>query len=602
LERRSRPRRAAALAAGLALTLPTTWALTQPGCNYSSGQPETVSDGVYVPGALPVPAKEVAPAPGAANPGGAPVGANAGTDPNANAKADVAPEERAVEKAAILDNVIKLIQTAAINPGGANFGNAIKNLNQYFSGTPAAEYALPAEARALLQAQLPKARVDELESSTWTMPDARHVEDCMLYHGITARVAGHGDDLTRVRRVFDWMVRQVQLVPPGSLGSPDLQQAFARPFDVLLRGMATESDGVWSERGWLFLSLCRQLGLDAGLVTYTPRGQKAPVVWCSAVLVDGKPYLFDSRVGLPIPDAKGTGVATLQEAMADPAVLDRMDLPDQPQMSYGTSRASLLASASKVGILLDSGSRYFSPRMKLLQQSLAGKNATVLYRDPAAQRDAWARALGTRLGEVGLWSLPMTVETLLFTRPQFVESTQRSLIMFRPEFPLLYARMKQLRGETPEAVGDYVVFRKAEATALVTDKTRTVSKDVQKALDIYATYFLGMCWLDQNNPDRAEGFFEKTLQMLPEPGPGQPYYHMFRWGAQANLARLREARGDLLKATAYYTANDPTTQRHGNLLKARELIWRDPTAPCPAPLPPAPPPLNAGSETAANTR
>ena len=72
------------------------------------------------------------------------------------------------------------------------------------------------------------------------MPDARHVEDCMLYQGIAARVAGPGDDLTRVRRVFDWMVRQVQLVPVGSLGSQGLQQAYARPYR---RASARDGDG-----------------------------------------------------------------------------------------------------------------------------------------------------------------------------------------------------------------------------------------------------------------------------------------------------------------------------------------------------------------------
>ena len=50
--------------------------------------------------------------------------------------------------------------------------------------------------------------------------------------------------------------------------------------------------------------------------------------------------------------------------------------------------------------------------MKLLQGSLAGKDLTVLYRDPAAQRDAWAKALGPRLGKVELWPLPMRVVEL----------------------------------------------------------------------------------------------------------------------------------------------------------------------------------------------
>ncbi len=239
---------------------------------------------------------------------------------------------------------------------------------------------------------MPKERLAELEARTWRMPDARHVEDCMLYHAVATRIAGPGDDLKRVRRVFDWMVQQIQLVPAGALSpSPRLGQAYARPFDVLLRGMATESEGFWSERGWLFLSLCRQLGLDGGLVTYTPPGVEKPVIWCTAILIEGKPYLFDTRIGLPIPDARGDGVATLEDALTDPDLLARLDLPGQSP--YGTTAAALRGSASKLGILLDSSVRYFAPRMKLLQKSLAGKDLTVLYRDPATQRDQWTKAL-----------------------------------------------------------------------------------------------------------------------------------------------------------------------------------------------------------------
>ena len=48
-----------------------------------------------------------------------------------------------------------------------------------------------------------------------------------------------------------------------------MSQVFARPYDVLLRGMATEADGIWAERAWLFMVLCRQIGIDTGLITYS---------------------------------------------------------------------------------------------------------------------------------------------------------------------------------------------------------------------------------------------------------------------------------------------------------------------------------------------
>src|SRR5438132_176317 len=85
--------------------------------------------------------------------------------------------------------------------------------------------------------------------------------------GPAPRVGGVGDDRSRVRRVVRWIMDQIELVPAGALAAPGLGQAQARPYDVLMRGMATETEGFWAERGWVFMVLCRQLGVDVGLLT-----------------------------------------------------------------------------------------------------------------------------------------------------------------------------------------------------------------------------------------------------------------------------------------------------------------------------------------------
>ena len=392
------------------------------------------------------------------------------------------------DKQAILDNVIKLIQTAPLKPGGDNFAIATQNLNKYFSGVRPEKFTLAPATRALLLQQMPEAVVQDLQDRTFRMPDARHIEDCMLYHSVATRVGGVGDDEARVRRVFRWIVEQIQLVPPGALAAPRLGQAEARPYDVLMRGMATEDGGSWAERGWLFLVLCRQLGVDACLLTYTPPGAKDPVVWTCAALIDGKLCLFDTRLGLEIPGPGGVGVATLDDALADPGVLARLDLPGQS--SYRTGRDSLLASPSKIGVLIDSSPHYRSPRMELLQEDLAGRNRTILYSDVSGERDRLLRALGKHAGSVDFWELPARVEHLLFTNPKFVEATLYSLVLFDPNrFPLVYARMKQLHGELPEAIQDYVTFRFAE-NPIEVNKQTLIPAEIQQALDIYATYFL----------------------------------------------------------------------------------------------------------------
>ena len=176
--------------------------------------------------------------------------------------------------------------------------------------------------------------------------------------------------------------------------------------------MATESEGTaWAERAWLFMALCRQLGIDSGLITYTKgnastpcypsrdrrtprRIQRPRVVWICAVLIDDQAYLFDARLGLEIPGPGGQGVATLEQALSDPSILERMNIPGLAP--YSTSRASLLASPTKIGILIDSSPGYFSPKMRLLQRELAGEYRSILYSDPAEQRDHFIHVLGSR--------------------------------------------------------------------------------------------------------------------------------------------------------------------------------------------------------------
>ncbi len=118
------------------------------------------------------------------------------------------------ERTAILDSVMTLIQRAAVQPGNENFKLAIQKLNHYFVGTTPSSYRLESESREFLRTQLPPGYVNELESQNWTLRDARHVEDCMMYYGIATRVAGSGSQLERVQRLFEWVVRQIQLVPP----------------------------------------------------------------------------------------------------------------------------------------------------------------------------------------------------------------------------------------------------------------------------------------------------------------------------------------------------------------------------------------------------
>ena len=562
------------------------------GCDYAPARPPIAQSGM-IDGPLP-------------SASGRPTSGATEVSPAAELPAEL-DSETIKRKEIILANFIKLIQTASTNPGGQNFAIATENLNEFFAtGTKPSDYEYSpktldylAKKVNLLSGQDPEPILKDFMSSKFSLRDARHIEDCMLYRAVANRVAGEGDDLTRVRRIFEWTVRNVNLIPPESLAGEKFRQAQARPTDVLFRGMATETNGHWSERGWLFMALCRQIGVDVGLLTYTPRpsamlsaaaaAKLTPLSWVCVAAVEGKAYLFDQRLGMEIPGPDGSGVATLEQAMTDPNIIGRLDLPGQSP--YGTTMGDLVGSPTKIGVLIDSSQGYLVPRMRLLQGQLRGENRTILYRDPYEQAKNLADSMniGDKRGLINLWEVPIYVEQALFSNPDFVSATQMSLQFFDGKLPLLYARTAHLRGEISEAIDKYVTLRKA-SNPLMNDRAKTpIPPEVQAALDVYSTYFLAQCDLDQGRPSAAEKKFKQLLDMTPDPGPGRYFYYMLRWGALSNLGRLCEARGDHAGAVAYYAKNIQTQERHGNALKARDLVWAHPFDEPAPPLPPAPP-------------
>lgn len=507
---------------------------------------------------------------------------------------------------AILDSVIRLIRDAATNPGGKNFDIATENLNAYFRKFRTEDFAISETGLTLLRSQMSEPFIAQLLERNFSQRDGRHIEDNLLYRAVAARVAGEGDDLTRVRRVFDYVIRHVMLVPPGALSpQPGIAQAQARPYDVLLRGMATEDGNGWSERAWLFMVLCRQLGLDAGLVVYTPRPSVGPLartagaaplqrdramvpltnreqrVWTVAVLVGGKPYLFDAAIGMPIPSPDGKGVATLEQAITDPRCLAQLEIPGRDY--YGPTQADL--ARRPVRVLLESSLGGLSPKMRLLQNDLGGQNQMVLYRDPVEQVQAFQAALGSRCDGVALWTLPLTVEFRLFNPGpgNFIDATLFPLQFFEARWPLLGVRLMQLRGDTADAIQSYAVMRFADSAVQTDGKTR-IPPQVQGILDLYATYYLALAQMEKGDAKQAKALFAQALEMLPEAqaDPRQPFLIKFRWGAISNLGRLYAESSDPAEraAAARYLAQDiPTLQSYGDLLRARALIGRSPFVP-----------------------
>ena len=498
------------------------------------------------------------------------------------------------QRAVMLKSVIELIRTAPENPGARNFAIAVDSLNQCFVDEPDGRYRVDEATRALFQTlSNPPVALSELESRQWVELDARHVEDCLLYSRITRRlIRDDRPTLENLDRLFDWTITQVALAPASWLSlDPRLPQAQARPYDVLIRGLAVES-GLWAERSWLFMALCRQLNLDAALVTVDPPGESLLGV---AVLVDGEMVMFNLSTGFPIRDAQG-GYATLAALVRDPDLLRGYDTPETP---FPVRPSDLVE--GKVTFYLDSSRGYMCPKMKLLQELLSADLRMILHREPSAQFDAIFKAASTAGladPQVAFWEMPRQIEQLLLTNPQFVGSIKDSLLFFNarlemtPELPLLSARLAQLRGDLGQAKTKYVNFRFADRIEQRDGNAIQLPRELQAVLDLYATYFLGLCHLETGNLDSARRMFEQTLTLSPEPRRDLPvfvYPHLFRWSALSNLARLEERAGNTAEAIRdYIRPTDLTPQKIGDQQRAAQLVFQDPMIALASPRPPAP--------------
>ena len=269
------------------------------------------------------------------------------------------------------------------------------------------------------------------------------------------------DDLDRARKLFDWTVRNIQL------DEDEIDRTRLLPREVLLLG-----HGSALERAWVFMLLARQQGLDTAVVALDlgaqrrkpPAGQEgkdapdAPVPlvdlepWFVTVLVNGNLYLFDPKLGLPIPapgpiatDSAGQldiHPATLAQVIADDKLLRRLDRgPKQP---FPLTAADL----KHVVLLVEGSPQYLAKRMQVLESRLAGKQHLVLTARPAAQARRLVQATGGH-ATAQLWVLPYdTLQRRLRLGPRAVATQLFALLPFFSSSaePLYRGRVLHLKG------------------------------------------------------------------------------------------------------------------------------------------------------------
>jgi hypothetical protein len=504
------------------------------------------------------------------------------------------------------------------------FHNVVERLNQWVREQPPTDWKLDPMVATLPKLFQDLPQVKNLDKMEFTNFDGFALQEATWLRDISQWAKGDSlDELDRAKCLFDWTVRNVQLVAEGPNRIPQF------PRETLLFGRGSASD-----RAWLFILLLRQLDIDAALLaidegpakpqqgpgTSVPGKSspdepiKPPHLWCVGVLIEGQVYLFDPMRGLPIPAPDGVKLdesgqlairpATLAQVAGDDKLLRRMDC-DESRV-YGIKASNL----KRVTALLEASPPYLARSMKAIQSQLTGERKMVLSIAPGAQTertqaDRWKAA--AKISGVQLWLQPyqvlawrssvdwrvsrlwlqdvlplyMIYEERQSTRgraeskdplekdlieKQGVPAPRASRQVVAHSAPLNRGRVLYLKGKFTGEEGaiHFLQIARPSNEAI----KRSSADDVEKLFRLLAkqdaSYWLGLISYQRGNYDAAvEWFMKYTIEAYPEG----------RWttAARYNLARAYEAKGESRRAILLYGSNADSAGYEGDLLRAKWL-------------------------------
>lgn len=357
--------------------------------------------------------------------------------------------------------------------------------------------------------------------------------------------------------LFDWTVRNIQR------DADDQPQYVFQPWQALMYGHGTAE-----YRAWVFAELCRQQQLD--IVMLSAGGK----FWLPALLLENELYLFDTRLGLPIPGSEPGSVATLAEVKADASLLNSLDIDEQ--LTYPLAADDL----ESVNASLVASPLQLSRRARLLQDALESEDFVVLSANTRQVSEQLEKQ--ENIDQVSLWTLPF--DSVLgensMSPAQRLLAAQRFLV-FASRPRLWKARVLHFQGTKDVPLEDrndplaQPVLGHQQATALYQDPRIRPPEYLLEQVDatkrqIYetakgdASYWLGLLSYDLGKLKPAEYWLDKlTLQAQPN-GP-------WAAGARYNLARTLEAQAEFERAVELLESDASSPQRHGNLLRARQL-------------------------------
>ncbi len=296
-----------------------------------------------------------------------------GADESSAAKNNKNSTEKSTSKsnADLLNKALDMLQPDRLRVS-SDTATAVGLINQWSttSATDEINQDISEATRRLLTDDILK----RIKKPLFAARDAQHLRNCFYFKKAAQFASGFSEsDVDQMVDVFHYVIRNVDLIAETGDSIP------ISPFGIGLFGRGTAR-----ERAWLFANLLRQLRIDAVIIE--SKGENTAAAsreftdkWCVAAILNGNAYLFDTRLGIPIPadneDINSPLIrrpATLSQAIQNDAILRNLDLPDRP---YPLSADSL----KQIRISVIGNSCFWAPRMQRIQSQLSGVLSVVAF-------------------------------------------------------------------------------------------------------------------------------------------------------------------------------------------------------------------------------
>lgn len=393
----------------------------------------------------------------------------------------------------------------------------------------------------LLTQVFSETEMNRLESEHFGAGDAEHLRDCQLHKALANVEFEKADsELDNIVSLFHFCMNNI------ALHLSEEEKLPLNPYEILLFGRGTPEDAAW-----VFIDLLRQLEIDAVILRPAEEageedeGAEEKLEegngddWLIGVLWNKQVYLFDPRLGTPIPGPKDEGksavvrsAATLAEVVADDSLLRKLDTAANGTYPLSSERLK------KVSVHVVGTRSLWSSPMKRLQVNLSGERSAVVY--DGLQDDGKVPGLIARVTEAGgerwsqeninIWAYPQRQIDAAGQRDEAerqrlayleaphdapfsvaLDEMTRQPKISKPGRRHFKTRMTHLLGDFDTAIRNYQTLRIRLIGSAKVPFPPEIKETHQRAAED-AAYWIGLCQFDQGKYEQAASTFRDYIR------------------------------------------------------------------------------------------